>query len=192
MAEFRINVIGASGSGTSTLGRSVASALDIPFFDSDDYFHAPTDPPFQKQRFAQERYEMMHRDLRPDRSWVLIGGIVGWAPCPILDFTCIVFLYVPTAVRVERLRLREPIRFGNRIAKGGDMFDTHEEFIDWASRYDNGDVEGKTLARHEAYLRNQLCPVLEYRDVGTVSDITASVFRSIGGSQNSSDVLEPV
>ena len=92
--EFRINVIGASGSGTSTLGQSVALALDIPYFDSDDYFHAPSDPPFQRQRPAEERYQLVCRDLRPDTSWVLAGGIGDWVPSPILNFTCIVFLYV--------------------------------------------------------------------------------------------------
>lgn len=180
MAEYRINVIGASGSGTSTLGRSLALALNIPFFDSDDYFHAPTDPPFQKQRPDEERFEMICRDLRPERSWVLSGGIVGWLPCPTLNFTCIVFLYVPTAVRVERLIHRERMRFGDRINEGGDMHETHKKFIDWTSRYDTGGIEGKTLEQHEGYLRNQLCPVLEFRDVGSVSDITASVLQFIG------------
>lgn len=190
MADFRINVIGASGSGTSTLGRSLALALNIPFFDSDDYFHTLTDPPFQKPRSPDERYEMICRDLKPDGNWVLSGGIVSWSPCPLLDFTCIVFLYVPTAIRVERLRARERMRFGHRIAAGGDMHATHEDFIDWASRYDIGDVEGKTLARHEEYLRNQRCPVLEFREMGSVSDITTSVLKSIDGTPNVSIQVE--
>ncbi|MEZ6058398.1 MAG: hypothetical protein R3C01_16985 [Planctomycetaceae bacterium] len=183
MAEYRIHVIGASGSGTSTMGKSLASALAIPHFDSDDYFHAPTDPPFQSPRPAEERCEMICRDVASETSWVLSGGIVGWLPCPELDFTCIVFLYVPTQARIERLRLRERMRFGHRIDEGGDMHDTHKEFIDWASRYDAGDIEGKTLAQHEAYLLSQRCTVLEYRGVQTVAEITASVVRSITNSQ---------
>ena len=107
---------------------------------------------------------------------------VGWAPCPQLDFTCIVFLYVPTPVRVKRLRLREQQRFGNRILNGGDMYNTHEEFIVWASRYDVGDIEGKTLARHEAYLKAQNCLVLEFRDVVAVSEVTEFVLQSLCGN----------
>lgn len=179
MIGIRINVIGGSGSGTSTLGRALAATLAIPHFDSDDYFHAPADPPFQKPRDAEERHELICRDLRPDQNWVLSGGIVGWLPDPGLEFTCIVFLYVPTPVRIERLRFRERSRFGSRIEEGGDMHDTHVAFIDWASRYDEGDVAGKTLARHEAYLRDQPCTVLEYRGVKTVREISASVLRSI-------------
>lgn len=187
MAEYRINVIGASGSGTSSLGKSLASALAIPHFESDDYFHAPTDPPFQSLRPPEERYELICRDLGSEANWVLSGGIVGWLPSPRLNFTCIVFLYVPTPVRIERLRLRERTRFGHRVDEGGDMHDTHEEFIDWASRYDAGDIEGKTLALHEAYLRNQPCTILEYRGVETVPHITASVLRSIGGPNTPQD-----
>ena len=186
--EFRINVIGASGSGTSTLGQSIALALDIPYFDCDDYFHAPSDPPFQRQRPAGERYQLVCRDLLPDTSWVLAGGIEGWVPCPMLSFTCIVFLYVPTAVRIERLRHRERMRFGHRIDEGGDMHDTHEKFLDWASRYDTGDIEGKTLARHEAYLTKQLCPVLKYRGVSSVSDVTISVLQYIGKIRDAKEI----
>jgi len=187
MNGFRINIIGGSGSGTSTLGKTVAKALAVPSFDSDDYYHAPTDPPFQKPRPAGERYGLICRDLRPDQNWVLSGGIDGWHPLPKLDFTCVVFLYVPTPVRIERLRLRERARFGARIEAGGDMHDTHKEFIEWASRYDEGDVEGKTLARHETYLSNQRCTILEYRGVYTMPDITEDVLQSICRSRNATE-----
>lgn len=187
MTEYRINVIGASGSGTSTLGRSLASILSIAHFDSDDYFHTLTDPPFQRPRPAEERYELIFRDLKPETNWVLSGGIVDWHPCPHLNFTCIVFLYVPTDVRIERLRLRERVRFGNRIQAGGDMFDTHQEFLNWASRYDQGDIEGKTLARHQAYLLNQKCLVLKFCGMMPVADIAASVLQSIQSNEIATD-----
>lgn len=179
--DVRINVIGASGSGASTLGKSLAQALAVPHFDSDDYYHLPTNPPFQRQRPAEERYRLISRDLRPGGNWVLSGGVVGWEPYPALAFTSIVFLYVPTETRLSRLRLRERLRFGHRILEGGDMHRAHEEFVEWASRYDIGDVDGKTLARHEDFLKSQSCPVLEYRGVGSVEELTASVLASIRG-----------
>jgi uridine kinase len=182
MTAARINVIGASGCGASTVGRLLASSLSVACFDSDDYYHSPGDPPFQNPRPPQERYALLTRDLSPSESWVLSGGIAGWNPCPELDLTCIVFLYVPAEIRIERLRQRERERFGSRILAGGDMYAAHEAFIEWTSRYDAGDVEGKTLARHEAWLKSQCCPVLEFRGVFAVSDITEDVLRSIGAS----------
>ena len=184
MAGIRINVIGASGSGTSTLGRSLASALSLPHFECDDYFHAPCDPPFQNPRPAAERYELIRRDLLPLESWILSGGVAGWSPYPQFDFTCIVFLYVDTDARIRRLRGRERERFGDRILAGGDMHVIHEDFIDWASRYDVGDIEGKTLALHEQYLKEQSCPVLKFRGELPLSDITDDVLCSVRGREN--------
>ena len=183
MAGIRISVMGASGSGTSTVGRALAAALSLPHFDSDDYFHGPGDPPFQNPRSATERYELICRDLAVDHSWVLSGGLVDWSPRPRLDFTCIVFLYVPPSLRIERLRRRERERFGRRILKGGDMYAAHQEFIDWASRYDSGDIQGKTQAMHEAWLQEQTGPVLEFRGEPSVSDITAQVLRFVPDSE---------
>ncbi len=138
----------------------MATELSIPHFDCDDYYHAPTDPPFQVQHTAQQRFDAISADLSPMESWILSGGVAGWKPYPELDFTLIAFVTVHTPIRIERLRVREFERFGERIRKGGDMHDAHEEFIEWASRYDEGDIEGKTLARHEAYLANQTCQVV--------------------------------
>jgi shikimate kinase len=99
MAGIRITVVGASGSGTSTVGRALAAALSIQHFESDDYFHCSSDPPFQNPRQAEERCELIQRDLSALNSWILSGGgVVGWEPCPYLDLTGVVFLYVPTLV----------------------------------------------------------------------------------------------
>ncbi len=52
---MRIHITGASGSGTTTLGRALAAELSCPHFDSDDYFWLPTDPPYTTQRDSEER-----------------------------------------------------------------------------------------------------------------------------------------
>lgn len=165
MKNHCINILGASGCGASTTGRALANALSVPHFDCDDYYHGVSDPPFQNPRSPQERHALITRDLCAEASWVLSGGIAGWEPYPPLDFTLIVFLWIPAEIRIERLRRREFERFGDRILEGGDMHEAHEEFITWAARYDANDVEGKTLARHEAYLAMQTCPVLELREL---------------------------
>ncbi len=180
MDDRRINILGASGSGASTVGRELSAILGVPHFDSDDYYHVRADPPFQIQRSPRQRCALLTADVRQSSSWVLSGGVAGWEPYPQLQFTLVVFLWVPTAVRLERLRCREYERFGERIRPGGDMYATHEDFIAWAARYDIGDVEGKTLKRHEAYLAEQTCPVLEYREALAPSQITAAIVQSFG------------
>lgn len=180
MHAQRVNILGASGSGASTVGRAVSAALDRPHFDVDDYYHELTDPPFQRQRSPHDRCELLTSDLNRHAGWVLSGGIAGWLPYPQIDVTLFVFLWVPAEIRLERLRSREHRRFGERVLPGGDMFAAHEEFIQWASRYDAGDVEGKTLARHEAYLAAQTCRVMRFHDGETTMEITAAILGSLG------------
>lgn len=180
MTIRRINLLGGSGCGASTLGRALAGALALPHFDADDYFHAPADPPFSRPRPPAERCALLENDLAARPGWVLSGGVGGWEPAPRLDFTLVVFLWLPTEVRIARLRRRERERFGDRVLPGGDMHAAHEEFIDWASRYDRGDVEGKTLARHEAYLATLTCPVLELRGERSTADALHEILARIG------------
>ena len=46
----RLHILGASGSGTTTLGRALAERLTYLHFDTDDYYWLSTDPPFTAQR----------------------------------------------------------------------------------------------------------------------------------------------
>ena len=47
---LNIHVMGASGSGTTTLGQALAAKLGIRHLDTDHFFWMPTDPPFTMQR----------------------------------------------------------------------------------------------------------------------------------------------
>ncbi len=177
--DHRIIVLGASGSGASTTGRALSEALEIPYFDGDDYYHGPSDPPFQNPRSPDERYAMIMSDLEMRSSWVLGGGVVGWDPYPDLDFTLAIFLWVPLEERMRRLKTRERERFGSRLDLGGDMYETHQEFMDWASRYDEGGIEGKTMERHEEWMMDQDCLKFDFRGVTTVDDLVKSFLASI-------------
>lgn len=43
---MHIHITGASGSGTTTLGRALAQALGWRYLDADRYYWLPTSPPF--------------------------------------------------------------------------------------------------------------------------------------------------
>lgn len=158
----RINVIGASGTGKSTLAKALSVHLRAPLFESDDYFHLPSDPPYQKQRPLEERLRLIKRDLGGDSSWVLSGCVAGWGEDPGITYSLVVFLYLPPPLRRERLRARERARFGARILPNGDMHSTHEEFMGWTAGYDSGaSGGGNTLPAHRAFLEGLACPVLK-------------------------------
>lgn len=164
----RVVVLGASGTGKSTLAEALATHLAIPHFDSDAYYHRPTDPPYREPRPPEERRALLERDLAPHPSWTLSGGALAWTPRPALEPTLLVFLDLPMELRLERLLARERARFGDRLLPNGDMADDHREFMAWTRGYDDGSAEGtNTRPLHESILRDATCRVL--RLVGPMS-----------------------
>lgn len=164
----RVAVLGASGTGKTTLAEALATHLAIPHFDSDAYYHRPTDPPYREPRPPEERRALLERDLAPHPSWTLSGGALAWTPRPALEPTLLVFLDLPMELRLERLLARERARFGDRLLPNGDMADDHREFMAWTRGYDDGSAEGtNTRPLHESILRDATCRVL--RLVGPMS-----------------------
>lgn len=145
---MRIHLTGASGSGTTTLGRSVAGRLGYRIVDSDDCYWLPSDPPFTTKRPVAERLAMALAG--PPDDVVHSGSIVGWGAALEDSFDLIVFLWVPAAIRLERLRRRETDRLGS----------IDEDFVEWASRYDDPSFDGRSRARHEGWLGERTCAVL--------------------------------
>jgi adenylate kinase family enzyme len=152
MKTCRIHVMGASGAGVTGLGRALA-ALAIPHHDTDDYFWQPTAPPYRDKREIAERLRLMREVFLPRADWVLSGSLEGWGDVFIPVFDLVVLLTTPREIRLQRLRAREATHFGpDAVAPGGWRHKEAEEFIEWASHYDDGDREGRSLTRHQAWL----------------------------------------
>jgi len=161
MKTSRIHIMGASGSGASTLGRSLADALAIPQHDTDDYYWLPTTPPFRDRRPLADRIRLMHEIFLDCPGWILSGSLDNWGAAIGPYFDLVVFLRVPTEIRLARLRERERRHFGDEaVAPGGWRHYETEDFVEWSSHYDDGTREGRNLARHEAWLKTLACPVL--------------------------------
>ena len=159
---MKINIIGASGTGKTTLAKAVGVKFQCAHFDSDNYYHYPTDPPFQKQRSPEDRLNLLMSDLNKHQAWVLSGGAGVWNPAPPVDYSLIVFLYLAPEIRLERLRRRELQLYGARIQSGGDMEMDHKEFMRWTAGYDDGSAEGtNTLPCHTDFLKRVKCPILK-------------------------------
>ena len=59
MKSCRIHIMGASGSGVTSLGRALADVLAVPHHDTDDYLWQPTTPPYRDMRGIPERLRLM-------------------------------------------------------------------------------------------------------------------------------------
>ena len=170
LASMRILITGASGAGTSTLAAALAAAIDGTHLDADDYYWLPTTPPFQHKRDATERSALLLADLRAAHTPVVAGSVVGWGDAIENAFDLIVFLYVETALRIARLRERETARFGH----------ADPAFLLWASQYDAGPPEGRSLSKHRAWLAARRCPVLELDGDLSVNERLARIRDRLG------------
>jgi adenylate kinase family enzyme len=157
----RIHILGASGSGTTTLAACIAGRHGHRHLDTDDYYWLPTQPPFREIRPREERLAILWQALREQTRWVLSGPLCGWGDPLIAEFDLVVFLAIPARIRMARLRAREIERYGARaIAPGGELHAAHVEFLDWARRYDDGDGTIRSRALHEAWLTDLACRVI--------------------------------
>ncbi|RYD72729.1 MAG: hypothetical protein EOP84_22670 [Verrucomicrobiaceae bacterium] len=93
---------------------------------------------------------MLLSDLSSCKGSVLSGSVVRWGDALEASFDLVIFLYVPHELRMARLLRREIELFGA----------PKPEFMQWAARYDTGDLNVRSRALHEMWLATLRCPVI--------------------------------
>jgi adenylate kinase family enzyme len=172
-------LLGASGSGTTTVGAALAERLHCTHLDADDYFWEPSDPPFQSPRPIDERQCLLEDDTNDRTSWILSGSICGWGDFLIPSIQLVVFLWVPTEIRLARLRAREESEFGSdALEPGGAMCENHRDFLEWAASYDDADTTTRSMSQHEDWLLRLPCPVLRFEGEAPVETLVQRVLES--------------
>jgi len=167
---LRLLVTGAAGSGTSTLAAALAQRLGGAAVEADDLYWLPTDPPYRARRDADERLELAREALAAPGTVVMAGSVMNWGREVEDAFDLIVFLQVPTLVRLERLRERETARFGR----------VDERFLTWAADYDTGTEEGRSLPSHLAWLDARAIDKVKLVGWQTVDEQVARVIKELG------------
>jgi len=170
MSSRGIIVFGASGAGTTTLGRKIARELDYQHIDLDDLsWHQDTELPFSVPYTFDERARLLSEALAEVSKFVLSGSMCGWDEQFVPMFDLAVFIQTPSDVRLKRLRERDSARFKSRIEVGGDLYASHQEFLDWASKYDELTPPDRCLKMHTEWITKLKCPVISVSGLKTVS-----------------------
>src|ERR1043165_424748 len=97
---MKLHILGASGTGVTTVGQALAVRLNIPYFDSDDYFWKKTYPPFTIKQNREDRNAQIKADLSKHKNWILGGSALNWGDKVFPPFDLIVFLYLPHEIRI--------------------------------------------------------------------------------------------
>lgn len=166
-----MHLLGASGSGTTTLARALANRWAVPHADADDFFWMPTDPPFTEKRPEGERVALMQELFVPRDAWVLSGSMVGWGEIVVAECDAVIFLSLEPSERLRRLEERE---YRRRAGADYDR-DAWEQFLDWAKGYDDPTFDGRSREGHEAWLATVNKPVLRLDSSARVDELLAAV-----------------
>lgn len=159
---YRIIILGANGAGKSTLGRELARVLNFTHIDVEDYYFYETDIPYTAERPAEERNAMLLSDMKKHGSFVMSGDISGWGEEFITGFDLVIFLTAPTEIRLMRIDNRQYKRWGDRVRKGGDMYEQHQKFREFAASRDIPQLERKASL--------YLCPILRVDSTKTLKE----------------------
>lgn len=172
----RIHIMGASGAGTTTLGKALAVRLPHVHLDSDDYFW---EQKYSKPSDVAERLSSLRADMARHEPWILSGALCGWGD-PLRDiFDLVIFLWIPEKIRLERLRAREYERYGDEGLPGGDKYEDVESFIAWAAEYDTAGVEVRSRMLHEEWMAALSCDLLRLEEDLTVEERVEAVLQYI-------------
>ncbi len=163
MQRARVLVTGASGAGTTTLGRALADAWSVPHADADDYFWLPTDPPYVDKRPEADRVALMEQVFLARGAWVLSGSLLGWGDDVVARCDAVVFLSLDPTERLRRIEAREQLR---RSAGPVDQ-EALDAFLSWARGYDDPSFSGRSRRHHEEWLATLRCPVLRLDSDGS-------------------------
>jgi len=162
-----IIIFGASGAGSTTLGKGVATRLEFQYLDIDDYLWCwKTKIPYTIVRSREERTADLMCAIQKHPKFVIAGTIFSDKELFEQFFHLAIFISTPAEVCAERVYARELSRWGERVKPGGDMYKAtrfHGDFADYvanAQKYET--VDGSTFGRklHEQWISELACPVL--------------------------------
>ena len=179
-----IHIVGASGSGTTTLAQALEQACGYKWLDTDGFFWMPTDPPYVKSLPHEERVKMLDAAMQEHAKCVISGSLCGWGDVFIPTFDLVVFVDTPTNMRIERIEKREQERFGERVRPGGDMYENHLAFVEWAKTYDTNSPPERCRKLHEGWFKQLPCPLLRVDGGKPVDKLLDQIIAEVASCQN--------
>lgn len=96
---------------------------------------------------------------------MLSGSLCGWGDVFVPKIEMAIYLWLPTEIRLARIREREIRRYGaERLAPGGDLNLVFEKFLTWAAAYDVENENIRSRANELRWLEQFACPVLKIEE----------------------------
>jgi adenylate kinase family enzyme len=157
---MKILIFGASGSGTTTLGKEIEKRTDFIHLDVDDYYWKKTELPFQEKIPLVERNENLKTDFKKYQNVTVSGSMISWGKEWETAFDLAVFIRLENNERMERLKKRETKRYGENLLNNKKIQQNSKAFLEWADQYENPNFDGRTLKVHNTWIELLNCKTL--------------------------------
>jgi|SaaInlStandDraft_1057018.scaffolds.fasta_scaffold19457_2 adenylate kinase family enzyme len=181
--KIGIYIFGASGSGSSTLGRAISDRFSITHVDTDDFIWKKTDPPFSVLNDRQLIISNLQEVVNDNNQFILSGPLGDLNKYFSEFFSLVIFLHLSDTIRMKRLMKREKEKYGERIQPGGDMFDQHSRFMRWASLYHSTNNKVRNYSDHKFLLNSFKCPTLSLNSSLSIDELLNEVVEKISSNK---------
>lgn len=173
--QHLINIFGSSGSGSTTLAKSICQTFNYKFIDVDDFLWKKTDPPFTQRYTNEEASQLISNALSDRKPAVISGSLVGIADSLKQKVSLFIYINLDKEIRIKRIQEREQNRFGSRILPGGDLYEQHISFLQWVSDYENNPETQRSRRQHLLWLEDVKAPILKVTDELSIEELLALV-----------------
>jgi adenylate kinase family enzyme len=179
---MKIQIIGASGTGKSTLAEYLSAKTGVYWIDTDKYLWK--DRLFTENHALEDRIRMYRNDTAAYPDYIVSGSVHSWLPEGFSNRELLVLLTMDEDARMKRLYDREYARFGHDMLPGGDHFELTREFLDWCKTYTTADAYAvNSLACHQRLLREASCSTLVLNADQSVEALGDCVFKAYSESR---------
>lgn len=157
---MKLLIFGASGSGTTTLGKEIKKKIGFMHLDVDDYYWQKTEPPFQEKIPLTERNKIFKADFHKFENVIVSGSMVSWGKEWETLFDLVIFIRLNNNERMKRLKKRETERYGEKLITDKKIKQNSNAFLEWANQYEDSNFDGRSLKVHNDWIELLDCKIL--------------------------------
>ncbi|MDN4523889.1 AAA family ATPase [Fictibacillus fluitans] len=175
---MKIQIIGGSGTGKSTLAKYISEKEKIKWIDTDQYLWK--DDTFTENNPIEKRIEMYQTDIETFSSYAVSGSIDLWYPNGFGDRELLVFLSLDETIRLKRLRDRERQRKNqNKPWWKDENGEFTNDFLEWCKTYytAKNKSDAGTFAQHSYLMKISKSPVLKLDSSQPVEELYDEIIK---------------
>ena len=173
-----IHIMGASGSGTSTLGKFLAKKLNFSLIESDFYKWEQTDPPFQIMRDNEVSNRLLMEEILKNEN-LIISGSLHSNPVIFPYIDLIIYLTCPTKVRLKRVIDRDIELGRNSLEAEGEVYENFLGFLDLVKNYNKKDLTCRSKASQKYVMKECAVPVIRINTNKAINKVRRNILRKL-------------